>query len=64
MFSQLVLTAMEFPSFFFIALSQFTSTCFVISVLRVLGYIKVSAFSPLVHLVHANWVSAAWRLFW
>eukprot|EP00904_Undaria_pinnatifida_P012188 jgi/Undpi1/809/HiC_scaffold_10.g04273.m1 len=44
MFSQLVLTAMEFPSFFFIALSQFTSTCFVISVLRVLGYIKLAPF--------------------
>lgn len=39
--SQLVLTSKEFPSFFFIAVSQFTSTCLVVSLLRLTGHIKV-----------------------
>lgn len=38
---QLVLTTKEFPSFFFIAISQFTSTCLVLSLLNVTGHIKV-----------------------
>ncbi|CAM9834973.1 unnamed protein product [Ascophyllum nodosum] len=42
--NKLVLTAMEFPSFFFIAISQFTSTCFVISVLRITRKIKIAKF--------------------
>ncbi|CAM9422346.1 unnamed protein product [Laminaria digitata] len=44
MFPQLVLTTLEFPSFFFIALSQFTSTVFVVSMLRIMGYVKLATF--------------------
>lgn len=43
MFPQLVLTSKGFPSFLFIATSQFTSTCLVISVLRITGHVKVGA---------------------
>lgn len=46
MLPQLVLTTKGFPSFFFIAISQFTSTCFVISVLRVTGHVKVRRLRP------------------
>lgn len=38
---QLVLTSKGFPSFFFIALSQFTSTCLVVSLARLTGHVKV-----------------------
>lgn len=38
---QIVLTTMGFPSFYFIAVSQFTSTCLVVSILRITGHVKV-----------------------
>eukprot|EP00903_Cladosiphon_okamuranus_P008976 g8587.t1 len=42
--NKLVLTTKEFPSFFFIAVSQFTSTCLVVSLARVTGHVKLARF--------------------
>lgn len=41
--TQLVLTSKGFPSYFFIAISQFTSTCLVVNVLRLTGHVQVCA---------------------
>ncbi|CAM9335917.1 unnamed protein product, partial [Pylaiella littoralis] len=63
--NKLVLTTKEFPSFFFIAISQFTSTCLVLSLLNVTGHIKIArldrstakAMVPLMVLFLGNTVS-------
>ncbi|CAM9172120.1 unnamed protein product [Ectocarpus sp. 6 AP-2014] len=42
--NKLVLTSKGFPSFFFIAISQFTSTCLVVNVLRLTGHVQLARF--------------------
>eukprot|EP00752_Nemacystus_decipiens_P007301 g6532.t1 len=42
--NKLVLTSWGFPSFFFIAVSQFTSTCLVLSLARLTGHVKLARF--------------------